>query len=149
MKTFWYKSKFIIKEIIVTIIVCVLLLLTIYFLNTKTDISFLFKIMISLLIVLIIELVNFIFNFNQSKFLCSYKTTAKLIDYTSIYHGEYENTPSYDKYSNLLIIEYMFKNKKYKKTVMTYNYNKKLKIGIKLDICICKYFPKIIYIPND
>ena len=149
MKTIWNKIKFMFKEIVSIVIIMFALLLTIYFLDTNSNLSNIWIVLLGTVVVGILSILYLITSWNLSKFLCSYKTTAKLIDYSSVYHGEWENTPVADSYTTLLIVEYIYKKRKHKKSVMVPNMHKRIRVGSQLNIRVCKLLPRIIYVETN
>lgn len=149
MKTMWNKIKFMFKEIVAIVIIMFALLLTIYFLDTNSNLSNIWIVLLGTAVVGILSILYLVTSWNLSKFLCSYKTTAKLIDYSSVYHGEWENTPTADGYTILLVIEYIYKNRKYNKTIMVPKMYKDIKVGSKLNISVCKLLPRIVYVETN
>ena len=68
----------------------------------------------------------------------------------SIFYSIYfegSDTPPYDlenNYNSLITIEYLYRNRKYKKSIMLPSYSKVTFYRGKVKIKICKFFPKIV-----
>lgn len=145
MKSLGYKIRFVIKEIVFWILMLMLFVLSIYYLDTNPNISSWLTILLGIILFGVLLTIHLILYYNLHNPLCTYEADGKLLDSGLRVIGE---TPSYEgssAYANFVIVEYEYRSKKYRKSMVIMN-DKVFERGRKLKIKICKFFPRMINI---
>lgn len=141
-----FKFKFIIKNIFYFSFLMFLFILSIFCLDTMANINDVFFCIIGLAMFILIIAILYMINFNFPNPLCTYEIEAKVIKNDSIYF-EGSDTSPYDlenNYNSLITIEYLYRNRKYKKSIMLPSHSKVTFNKDKVKIKICKFFPKMV-----
>lgn len=117
---------------------------------TMRDIPIWISIVIMLIWFAVLFFIDEVLRHNGSKFLCKYETKAKFIDdvhdiFTSFSNDGTKHLPIN---SNLTIVEYEYKGKKYKSSTVFTGYEMKKTRG-KVHIRVCEFCPKLIYIEKE
>ncbi len=142
--TMWYTIKFFIKQSIWIILYSSILILFLFHLDYRVGLPNWLTIILGIVIFIVLLYINFTLNFNLYNPLCTYQLEAKVIDKRPIFNG-FDNTPSFEQYTYLYVIEYKYRNKKRKKSIMimhddiTFEHSK---VAIKIN----KLFPKMVHI---
>lgn len=142
MKSILRKWLFYIKELILITIGMFGMIFAIFALDTYTNLSIGIIIFISVILLLILICLYFVIVGNFKKLFCKIPATAKIIDSIPLLRIYSEVCYGYDYYS-LVTLEYIYKNKTYKISILCELQARK--INSKVNIMICKGFPKIIY----
>lgn len=146
MKSILRKWLFYIKELILITIGMFGLIFVIFALDTYTKLPIGLTIFIGVLFLLILVCLYFVIVGNFKKPFCKVPATAKIIDSIPLLRTYDEVCYGYDYYS-LVTLEYKYKNKMYRKSILCDLQARK--INSRVNIMICKGFPKIIYMIEE
>lgn len=147
MKSFFTRLKYDIKEIIMMILISILFLFTVFYLEIKTNLPTWAEVVISVAEFSILLYISLTLNSNFYNPLCTYEVEGKLIDYMLVFE-DWDNTPVKNSYTQILVVEYEYKGRKYKKAMKVMNVKKRKK-GSNLKLKICRFCPRIIHIEKE
>lgn len=146
-----HKIKFILKNIVNLILFCIFLMIFIFSLSNMENINNTILISVGVFIILLFIILDFMCNYNFSNPLCNYEITASVIKIDSIYH-EGSDTPAFsldNNISDLITIEYLYKRKKYKKSILLFTSDGIIINRGKVKIKICKFLPRMVNIIRE
>jgi len=143
MKSIIRQINFYIKQALFAIAIIGIYVFTICYSYSNIDSQMWFWLImvVEVVILVMIAYIYFAIGWDFKKPFCKESTTAKIIETTTLYIKD--PVSGVDRYS-LVKLEYEYKNKTYKKSLVTGVWGNKKTVKIK----VCKWMPKIIYILN-
>lgn len=144
MKSIIRQLSFYLKQALFALVLISIFIFTVLYAQSNPNINLWIIISFAIVVIAFLTYLYFVIGWNFKKPFCKIPITAKLIGDTTIYQRSDE--VSYGVYRrSLLTLEYKYKNKIYKKSIVCNS--KPRKDNSKINIKVCKNFPKIIYIP--
>ena len=125
-------------------IVLISFLLLIFYLYEYNHLSMVFNIIISLMYLFFMIFLNISYLRGGFKNICQEESTAKIIHSITLSH---KDDLIWDlNYRHIWLINYRYKKKMYTRIIEVWDNDDMHVIRKKINIRICKYFPKLIYI---
>jgi len=145
MKSFWLAAKFRICQGIYFAITAIILVITVFKLDTGVRADLRITITSGVLLLLLLVFLNFLYTTNLSKILCSVPATGTLLDETPFYLGSGDHTSYRNSFMSLLEIEYTYRGKTRKRRILRSELGD-LRVDDPVDIRVCRLLPRIIYV---
>ena len=136
-----------IKQFFILLIIIFVPFLLAFGISTVFDFPLWLTIMIGIIILILFICLYAVIYGNIKKPFCKVPVVAKIVDTMTLRHVS-DDAPYYETQWYILVLEYKYKNKIYKKKIEVSDGNLRV-VGAEVNIMVCDKFPKIIYLVKE